>query len=547
LLLIAGIALAGIIALNYVQTSLQDDWLEHDIVQIGIVVYPPYNEPVFSMETFLRHEIPYLVPKLGRFYVLGIVFCLPGLLLSLYQRRHGSWLKPVSLFCFAVLFAWLPFELAVNLPVALKSHLGEVTTPFYTILKSALIAILILSPSVLAVYYARAKLMERYVLQNFVAPFFFSFVGILSIWVIYDLSDNGPDFLEAKTSLPQILLFYIQRLPQVVLLIMPITLLLAVLYSLGKMSRSNELISMLGAGRSLTSILKPIFVFGAMATLVCLILNYEWAPWAEGNEDSMLDKLDRKGKEKAAAINQMHHSEAGNRTWFIGIIPFNQIDEKLRNVEVRQRDDSGRIVSTIFAKSAYWFPGIAQWKFYDGRRILYSDPKTSTPGNRYIIEDFSSIDIAEKWVETPWKIVSSSLKPEYLGIPQLTSYIKTNHEHSAPKLAPFRTHWHYRWALPFSCLVVVLIAAPLGVVYSRRGILGGVASSIFIFALLIFTSHLFLALGKGSHLPAVIAAWITNILFILVGIGLYWSKARNRELFSLSNLSRLFNRSSRSA
>jgi lipopolysaccharide export system permease protein len=542
--LIAGIALAGIIALNYVQSSLEDDWLKHEIAQIGIVIDLPYNEPVFSMETFLRHEIPYLIPQIGRFYILGIVFCLPGFCLSLYQRRHGNWLKPVSFFCLAILFAWLPFELAVKLPVALKSHLGEIPAPFFTILKSALIGLLILSPIMLAVYYARAKLMERYVLQNFIVPFLFCFVGILSIWVIYDLSDNGPDFLEADTSILQILWFYVQRLPQVVLLIMPITLLLAVLYSLGKMSRSNELISMLGAGRSMTSILKPIFVFGAIATLICLILNYEWAPWAEGNENSMLDQLNRKGEEKAAAINQMHQSEATNRTWFIGMIPFDLINNKLRNVEVRQRDESGRIVSTIYSNSAYWFPGNAHWKFYNGRRITYNDPETSTPGNRYVIEDFDALDVAEPWDETPWKIVSSSLKPEYLGIPQLSSYLKTNHSHPEAKLAPFRTHWHYRWSLPFSCLVVVLIAAPLGVVYSRRGILGGVASSIFIFALLIFFSHLFLALGKGSHLPPLVAAWITNAAFVVVGLALYWAKARNRELFKISHL---FNRARRSA
>ncbi|MEM7144955.1 MAG: LptF/LptG family permease [Verrucomicrobiota bacterium] len=540
LLLIAGILIAGASAFFFVQTKLDTAWLDHEIIQIGINADPPFNVPIFSRETFIKHEIPYLLPTLGKFYILGVILCIPGFLVSLYRRRHGTWLKPITLFCLALLFAWLPYELAVSLPVALTSHLGEVPAPLFTILKTVLIGLLILSPALLAFYYARAALMERYVLQNFIVPFVFCFVGILAIWIIYDLSDNGPDFLDAKTPLLQIIWFYIQRLPQVVLLIMPVTLLLAILYSLGKMSRSNELISMLGAGKSLTSILKPIFVFGAMATLVCLILNYEWAPWAEGNQDSMLDKLNRKGEEKAAGINQMHHSEAENRTWFIGLIPFNLVENKLRNVEVRQRDESGRIVSTIFANSAFWFSKIGHWKFYNGRRILYNDPENSSPANRYVIEDFSSYDVDSPWSENPWKLISSSLKPEYLGIPQLTSYLKTNHDYTPSKLAPFRTHWHYRWSLPLSCLVIVLIAAPLGVVYSRRGILGGVASSIFIFALLVFTSHSFLALGKGNHLPPLVAAWLANLLFLVVGVALYWSKARNRELPKLSDIPNLF-------
>ncbi|MEM8953135.1 MAG: LptF/LptG family permease [Verrucomicrobiota bacterium] len=543
LLLIAGILIAGFAALAFVQNNLDTAWLDHEIIQIGINVAPPFNVPTFSPETFIKHEIPYLLPALGSFYLLGVALCIPGFIASLYRRRNKTWLKPIALMCLALLAAWIPYEIAVTLPVALTSHLGEVPAPVYTILKTILIGLLIASPALLAAYYARAKLMERYVLQNFIVPFLFCFVGILAIWVIYDLSDNGPNFLEAKTPLLQVAWFYIQRLPQVVLLIMPVTLLLAVLYCLGKMSRSNELISMLGAGKSLTSILKPIFVFGAMAALVCLILNYEWAPWAEGNQDSMLEKLSRKGEEKAAAVNQMHQNDTGNRTWFIGLIPFDLVKNKLRNVEVRQRDESGRIVTTIFANSAFWFSQIGHWKFYNGRRIIYNDPQSSSPGTRYLIEDFSSYDVESPWDENPWKLISSSLKAEYLGIPQLTSYLKTNHDFTESKLAPFRTHWHYRWSLPFSCIVVVLFAAPLGVVYSRRGILGGVATSIFIFALLIFTSHFFLALGKGGHLPPIVAAWLTNFVFLGVAIALYWSKARNRELPRLRIVSRLFKRS----
>jgi lipopolysaccharide export LptBFGC system permease protein LptF len=80
------------------------------------------------------------------------------------------------------------------------------------------------------------------------------------------------------------------------------------------------------------------------------------------------------------------------------------------------------------------------------------------------------------------------------------------------------------------CLVVIFIAAPLGIVYSRRGVLAGVASCIFIFAAMMILEKLFLALGKGNRVPATVAAWSSDIIFALVGCYLLWLRANNREL-----------------
>ena len=87
-----------------------------------------------------------------------------------------------------------------------------------------------------------------------------------------------------------------------------------------------------------------------------------------------------------------------------------------------------------------------------------------------------------------------------------------------------------------SCLVMVLIAAPLGIVYSRRGVLGGVAASIIIFALIYFLSGSLVAAGQAGILPPFLAAWGTNFIFGGVGAVLLWARAKNRELPTPKNL-----------
>jgi lipopolysaccharide export LptBFGC system permease protein LptF len=134
------------------------------------------------------------------------------------------------------------------------------------------------------------------------------------------------------------------------------------------------------------------------------------------------------------------------------------------------------------------------------------------------------------WTETPWVLMSGSLTPEFLGVPQLLSYINANHAYGDSKLAPFRTQLYYRFAQPWQTFIVVLAAAPLGIVFSRRGLLGGVASSISIFFILLFIDHLFLNLGKGRHLPPWLAVWLPHLILGTFGLYMFSLRSRNKDL-----------------
>jgi lipopolysaccharide export LptBFGC system permease protein LptF len=156
----------------------------------------------------------------------------------------------------------------------------------------------------------------------------------------------------------------------------------------------------------------------------------------------------------------------------------------------------------------------------------------STAGN-IIKEDDSWLRGSKRiagWSETPWRIISTNDQPQDLSVPELKQYMTNNGDFSEARMAPYRTQFWYRFAVPFQCLVVVFIAAPLGIVYSRRGVLAGVASCIFIFFAMGFIEKLFIALGKGDRIPALAAAWSSDALFLVVGCYLLWLRANNREL-----------------
>ena len=62
------------------------------------------------------------------------------------------------------------------------------------------------------------RLLDRYVLRNFLEPFFLCFTGFIAIWLIIDLADNFNDFIEAHASFRTIFEYYVTQVPQTVIL-----------------------------------------------------------------------------------------------------------------------------------------------------------------------------------------------------------------------------------------------------------------------------------------------------------------------------------------
>src|SRR5437762_11020440 len=175
------------------------------------------------------------------------------------------------------------------------------------------------------------------------------------------------------------------------------------------------------------------------------------------------------------------------------------------------------------AVRAFYRPQTKTWDL-ENVRLAYYD----AAGN--IVEEhiYPSLKI-EHWSETPFRLSIANVQAEFLSFPELREYLHFNSDFPATLLAPFRTHLQYRLALPWTCLVVVCIAAPLGIGYSRRGVLSSVAAAVILVFSMNFLVHLFLALGEGARVPGWIAAWTPNILFAGIGLYLLYLLAWNLE------------------
>jgi len=105
-----------------------------------------------------------------------------------------------------------------------------------------------------------------------------------------------------------------------------------------------------------------------------------------------------------------------------------------------------------------------------------------------------------------------------IPIAQLVNYLRLHPEPTESIKSWLYTKLHGRLALPWTCLVVVLIATPFGAASGRRNVFVGVASSLVICFVYFVLQQFGLALGTGGYVPSWLAAWFPNLSFSLVGL-----------------------------
>lgn len=347
------------------------------------------------------------------------------------------------------------------------------------------------------------RILDKYLLREFAWPLLYCFDAFAMLWVVMDLFDSLSDFLQAHARIGQVFHYYLIVFPDAFVLIMPMSLLLGLLFCLTGLGRHNELTAMRTSGISLARLSVPFLAVGIATTLVVFGVNELFVPRSKERADSFMSAL--RGKPPSSAIENFFFTNAAERRdWYAR--QFNtQTGEMQELVQVYQRNSDGTEFR-IDAEKARWDGSV--WRFYDAR----------INGGPAVVEtNFPSIN------EQPRRLAAEGKKPDQMTSAELRRYIRaqqragrTNH------LGVYQVTLHYRYAFPLTCLMVVWIGIPLGIRVSRSGPLRGVGTALLLVVAFYFVTHITLAIGRGGRISPVLAAWLANMIFFVVGAVLLW-------------------------
>jgi len=392
-------------------------------------------------------------------------------------------------------------------------------------LRPVVLSILCMLPALVALCYSLGDTLDRYMARLFGGIFGITFSALFTLWLLVDVNDKLGDFRDTDNMFATMGLYYLVRSPAIILTLFPFALLLSLIYTLGRLSKEREFVAMIQSGRSILRITLPLIVAGVFATLFCTGLNYHWAPVADGNREAILKRA--RGLPVVEAADVLYYNAYANRLWMIGTFPENyEHGEPLLDVDVTMILPDNSIDSRLSARRAYWDRHTRVWSFHEA--VIGRFEPDQPPQYQVFTEPVERGD----WDESPFQLVRPGLSPAHLGVPSLTGWLTQNHStHPSHTPAAYRTQWHYRWALPFTCLITVLLATPLSIHFSRRGPGGGIFLAVVLSALLLVISGITLALGESGTIPAVLAAWLPNIIFTFIGVYLYQRRIAGRPIY----------------
>jgi len=367
------------------------------------------------------------------------------------------------------------------------------------------------------------RLLDRYCLRELMVPLGYCLGGFLVFWISFDLLSELDELQRHHLGVFEVAQYYLVRIPETLVTILPIALLLALLYALTNHARHQELTAIRAAGVSLWRVCVPYLGVGALFGGALFALNEFVVPDAAEAANAVLTRHQAPTPGELGPEWQRglaFHNERDHRIWNIGA--FHRLSGVMLSPAVEWRLADGARRRLAADRAVYTN---ATWVFYGVKELRYP-PQGNLPSykgetNQLVLTEF---DETPEQINSEIKFVqlndARAVKRPRLSLQEILDYQRLHPTLNPRDRAKLQTQFQGRLAEPWKCLVVVLIAIPFGAPVGRRNVFVGVASSIFIgFAYFVVWSLSF-ALGTGGYLPPWLAAWAANGLFALAGMAL---------------------------
>ncbi|MDR0371863.1 MAG: LptF/LptG family permease [Prevotellaceae bacterium] len=353
----------------------------------------------------------------------------------------------------------------------------------------------------------RLKKIDVYIIGKFLGTYFFSIILILSIAIVFDLTEKMDKFFENDAPLRAIILdYYANFIPYYMNMFSPLFTFIAVIFFTSKMASNTEIIAILSSGVSFRRMMYPYFFSATVIVIISFILGGYIIPNANRKMLEFENLYIKKFKSESTRNVQMEVDK--------GMVLYMERYDLRRNRGTRlslEKFDDKKLVSRLTAETAEWDSAYV-WKITD-----------------YLIRDFDGLHETLRRGEKldtiipiqPEEFFITSKEAAEMNNMKLRAYLDKQKERGVGNIQAFEDEYYKRYTMPLAAYIMTLI----GVSLSSRKVRGGTGINlgvgIGLSALYIFFSTVSTSFSVSGSMSSVLAAWLPNIVFLLVGIILY--------------------------
>ena len=339
-------------------------------------------------------------------------------------------------------------------------------------------------------------LIDRHILREWLKIFAMTLIAMIGMLLISAVYNNLQDLLDWGVSTGTSVEFFAMISLGFLPIVIPVSLLVSLLFTLGHLHKNQELTALRAAGLGIFRITRSLWAAGTALSFVMLLLNASIVPYATERAATILSEGELEFRERAGNFDRSNmrgetlffSNAADRRLWYI--TNYNTYTGTAYGVNIYACDALGRIESAVVAQSGHYDESTGTWTLRDGKTLEYAD------GQLVRQPTFDEKKISD-YPENPSLMTLVGRKASDLSIPEIRRILRETDAASNPRIAEYEVYYNSILASPFCCLIVVGIAIPFAVSGVRVNPMVGVSKSIGLFAAYYLLTNIFNMLGAG--------------------------------------------------
>lgn len=358
------------------------------------------------------------------------------------------------------------------------------------------------------------KRLDRYIMAQIAVPSVLA-LGVISFLAvaneIRERLDEMPVDLITLADVSKMTFFF---LPSLVAYVLPITFLMGILMTFGRLAQQGEITAMRAAGIPLKRIVAPVIVTGALLSVAAFVIQDRVQPWAIERAFALIySELPQRVTLDVLPAGQMHEYE-GWRVYFGRKDPDTLT---LYDIDLVRPEKEGG-VSVFHAESA-------QFRQTDtAHELVLTKGNLITPQDLRLSFESQRLTIPKP---SPSKARGMRRAQDLAGLlarsKQLRAEYRETHSQAAKQaLKKERREIGERVSMPFACLAVAFLGAPLAARARRAGRSYTFAVGFTIILVYYVLQMLMEPSSLHSQGDIILRAWTPNLVLLLTGAALLW-------------------------
>jgi len=318
------------------------------------------------------------------------------------------------------------------------------------------------------------------------------------------LMENLDDFIDQHASFKVIATYYLYFFPEIIKLMAPVSVLLATLFTVGKLSTTNEITAMKSSGISLYKIMMPFVIAALLISFGHLYFNGWLVPKATEIKTDIEEKYLKKGPSGSQIFN----------------IYFR--DTPLRNVIMHYYDAATKTGNGVSIEEYSDEKKPRLLKKFECQKMVWDDKKKEWKLYKAIVRDFNFGLIQTKVIDSVYYQLTithqqiSELKKETseMNYNEFKNYIVLMKQ-GGKDVRQLYIEYYGNYAFPFSNLIVVLFGVPFASIKKKGGIAIQIGAAMVVSFLYIIFTKVGQTIGFYSNIDPIVTGWMANIIFFV--------------------------------